>query len=57
MLLQLQVRCLVSRLVNMVVRQMAALDLTYSNTLGVTPPEQGGLLPDSAGDLDAVLLT
>jgi len=36
---------------------MYAVDLTYSNTLGVTPPEQGGLLPDSAGDLRAVLLT
>ena len=42
-------RCVISRLVNMIVGQMDALDLSYSSTLGVLPPEQGGLIPDSAG--------
>ena len=35
----------------MIVGQMSALDLSYSSTLGVRPPEQGGLIPDSAGEL------
>ena len=26
-------------------------DLSYSSTLGVRPSEQGGLMPDSAGEL------
>ena len=44
-------RCVISRLVNMIVGQMTALDLAYSSTLGVRPPEEGGLIPDSAGDI------
>lgn len=35
----------------MIVRQMSALDHSYNTTLGVHPPEEGGLIPDSAGEL------